>query len=131
MSSILKRLVNIARSHIGGAVSKGFSSAETGFRFQKDASSKVPGEKRHRGDTGPKWPRQVVDDLAVFELKPPSSLEEVRKVRNREVKKYHSDRFAGDSEREETSKRIMQIYNAAFDRLEKWYQDTPPSQTGK
>ena len=62
-------------------------------------------------------PVQVVEDLAVFGLRPPSSLEEVKKARNREIKKYHSDRFVDDPEKYRTSKEIMQIYNAAYDRL--------------
>ena len=57
-----------------------------------------------------------------FGLTPPSSLEEVRKARNREIKKYHSDHFVNDSERYETSKQIMQIYNAAYDRLKEHFE---------
>ena len=72
-----------------------------------------------------------MDDLSIFGLKPPSSLEEVKKVRNREVMKYHSDKFSGDPEKEETSKRIMQIYNTAFDRLEEWYRNNPASYSGR
>jgi hypothetical protein len=62
-----------------------------------------------------------VEDLAVFGLKPPCSFDEVRKARNREIKQYHSDKFLQDSEKLDTSKKIMQIYNAAFDRLKKYY----------
>ena len=64
-----------------------------------------------------------VEDLAVFGLTPPSSLEEVRNARNREIKKYHSDKFMHDPEKFKTSKEIMQIYNAAFDRLGKYYKN--------
>lgn len=66
-------------------------------------------------------PRQTVDDLAAFGLTPPSCLDEVRKARNREIKKYHSDKFINDPEKLETSKQIMQIYNAAYDRLKVYY----------
>jgi len=65
--------------------------------------------------------RQAAEDLAVFNLQPPSSMEEVRRARNREIKKYHSDKFMNDPEKQETSKQIMQIYNAAYDRLKKHY----------
>lgn len=68
-------------------------------------------------------PQQVVDDLANFDLKPPSSLDEVKKARNREIKKYHSDKFMNDPEKLETSKHIMQIYNAAYARLKTYYEE--------
>lgn len=131
MSSILKRLANIARSRIGKAILKGFNFPESGFGFDRDNFSGKPGKPRPSEEINPKWPQQVVDDLSIFGLKPPSSLEEVKKVRNREAMKYHTDRFTGDPEKEETSKRIMQIYNTAFDRLENWYRSDSASQSGK
>ncbi len=67
-------------------------------------------------------PQQVLDDLGVFELAPPSSLAEVKKARNREIKKFHSDKFMNNPDKMETSKQIMQIINAAYDRLEKYYE---------
>lgn len=67
-------------------------------------------------------PTGFVENLALFDLTPPSSLDEVRKARNREIKKYHSDKFINDPEKLETSKEIMQIYNAAFDRLKEYYE---------
>jgi DnaJ-domain-containing protein 1 len=66
-------------------------------------------------------PQQVIDDLAVFGLTPPASMAEVRQARNREMKKYHSDKFIHDNEKFETSKEIMQIYNAAYTRLKDYY----------
>jgi hypothetical protein len=128
MSSILKRLANIARASIGKAFHKGSDFPESGFGFDRDTLSGKVGQASPNEETKPKWPQQVVDDLRVFGLKPPSSLEEVKKVRNREVMKYHTDRFTGDPEKEETSKRIMQIYNTAFDRLEEWYRSNSTSQ---
>lgn len=85
------------------------------------------GNQRHygsaEGKTGshPDTPGHVIEDLAVFELTPPSSLEKVRKARNLEIKKYHSDRFMNDPKKLEISKEIMQIYNAAYDRLKEYY----------
>jgi hypothetical protein len=131
MSSVLKRLLNVVRSHIGGAFSKRFDFPERGFRFDRDIPSEKPGQTRQSEATKPLWPQQVVDDLSIFGLKPPSSIEEVKKVRNREVMKYHTDKFSGDPEKEETSKRIMQIYNTAFDRLENWYRSNPASPSGR
>ncbi len=105
--------------------------------FHKDAgktASHSSGAKSHSDDTGrddfkkntpgknyPHIPQQVVEDLAVFNLSPPSSFKAVKKARKREVKKYHSDKFMHDPEKLETSKQIMQIYNAAYDRLKTYY----------
>ncbi len=72
-------------------------------------------------DTGT-FPQQVVQDLAEFGLMPPSSLAEVKKKWKAEMKKYHSDKFIRDPEKLQVSKEIMQIYNAAYDRLKQYYQ---------
>jgi len=79
-------------------------------------------QKENKTEEYPGIPRQVSDDLAVFDLKPPSSLAEVKKARNREIRKYHSDHFVNDPAKYETSKKIMQIYNAAYDRLKDYYE---------
>jgi DnaJ-domain-containing protein 1 len=65
------------------------------------------------------YPQQVVEDLHLFGLKPPISFEQVKKARNQEIKKFHPDKFLSDPEKMETAKQIVQIYNAAYDRLEK------------
>ncbi len=62
---------------------------------------------------------QLVDDLKLFELSPPVTLDMVKKARNREIKKFHPDKFLNEPEKMETAKRILQIYNAAFERIEK------------
>ena len=63
------------------------------------------------------YPEGFVDDLRLFHLLPPSCLEEVKKARNREMKKFHPDHFPRESEKAETAKRITQIYNLAYERL--------------
>jgi DnaJ-domain-containing protein 1 len=60
---------------------------------------------------------QLIDDLNLFNLKPPSNLNEIKKARNREMKKYHPDKFTNSPEKKETAKRIVQIYNEAYTRL--------------
>ena len=70
--------------------------------------------------TQPQW----VEDLQLFGLTPPSSLEEVRRVRNREMKKFHPDKYQGQPEKMETAKQIVQIYNTAYDRLKKHYEQS-------
>ncbi len=92
-----------------------------GFR---ESSRETP--KDRPGSEYADYPKQVVDDLWVFNLKPPASLDEVRKARNREINKYHPDRFMNEPKKMETSKEIMQIYNAAFDRLETYYNSKRP-----
>lgn len=64
---------------------------------------------------------QVVDDLKIFGLSPPSNLSDVKKARNREIKKYHPDIFSSDKGKLETAKEILQIYNEVFNRLKKHY----------
>lgn len=64
---------------------------------------------------------QLEDDLQLFGLQPPSNLETVRQVRNRELKKFHPDKYLGQPEKLETAKQIVQIYNTAYDRLKRYY----------
>ena len=136
--SIIGRLYRIARSHVpdGDHLKerlfrrKGKGDAGGAFRSRRFEGDKSSGEERARRkekrrqepeSMGPS--EQFLKDLAAFNLKPPSSLEEVKKARNREIKKYHSDRFMNDPEKLETSKEIMQILNSAFDRLKKHYEE--------
>ena len=135
MSSILKRLADVARSYIqtddpedtpnrhGRPIHTG---REGGGIPDEDFSSSTHqahshGRQAQTDDGG--TPHQVVKDLATFGLAPPSSLKAVKAARNREIKKYHSDKFINDPERLETSKEIMQIYNAAYDRLKAFYRE--------
>ena len=104
--SILKRIYKIARARLPRM------SKET-IDFSEPAT-----------ETDSGIPQQVLEDLAVFNLTPPSSMTEVRKARNREIKKYHSDKFMSDQKKFETSKEIMQIVNAAYDRLKIYYEIT-------
>ncbi|MFC1857774.1 hypothetical protein ACFL9U_07045 [Thermodesulfobacteriota bacterium] len=143
MSEILRRLTRIAKSYLfpgtrgvaGERVQDEFSSfeereagsSEAGYSYDTKNTGKADqtrgpsSAKPHPVDDYPGIPKQVVEDLAVFDLTPPSSLKAVRAARNREIKKYHSDRFMNDREKFETSKQIMQIYNAAYDRLEEYF----------
>ena len=63
--------------------------------------------------------QELIDDLAVFGLKQPATMAEVKKARNKEIKSYHPDHFASDPAKEEAAKKILQLYNNAYDRLEK------------
>jgi hypothetical protein len=137
MGNILNRLLQIARAeslnrvHRLGARLVFEHLADQFFtedRFSGSDSSDNSNTKRQRFKNkdfqrrSPGVPHQVCKDLEIFNLKPPSSLEEVKKARNREFKKYHSDRFMNNPEKYQTSKEIMQIYNAAYERLTSYYQ---------
>lgn len=63
------------------------------------------------------FPAQLVQDLELFGLKPPVTLEQVKKARNSEIKKFHPDKFQNDPEKADTAKQILQIYNSAFERI--------------
>ncbi len=65
------------------------------------------------------YSKQVIEDLQLFSLSPPVKLEEVKKARNREIKKFHPDKFLQQPEKMETAKKIIQIYNTAYERLTK------------
>jgi hypothetical protein len=134
MKDIITRVYKIFRAEILEKISgkKGWYDYETPQEFENAnsySSRGYTGEEKFSGssrgtprenDSG--IPSQVIQDLSNFGLTPPSSLEEVKKARNREMKKYHSDRFINDPDRYETSKKIMQIYNAAYDRLKVYYE---------
>ena len=128
MSDLLKRLYNIARTFgpkkdadLGDwpnqEAEEDFASSQYHHQGTRQAFSNV------KGDTtpGPDMPDQLIEDLANFDLKPPSSLEAVRRARNLAFKKYHPDMHMGDREKIETAKRIMQIYNASYERLKAFY----------
>ncbi len=67
------------------------------------------------------YPQRVVDDLQLFGLTPPSNHDEVKKARNKEIKIYHPDHFNSNPEKQETAKKILQIYNSAYERLKLYY----------
>jgi len=136
MTSLLKRLGNVARSYVNAGSRRreelkdidedplrngDWRAKDNGTyhgRKQEEASTRFSQDRPSYSGL----PQQVVDDLAVFNLTPPASMDAIRQARNREIKKYHSDKFINDPEKLETSKEIMQIYNAAYDRLKSYYE---------
>ena len=72
---------------------------------------------------GPRPPRAskysdaMLRDLAAFGLTPPVTLEELKKARKLELKKYHPDRFAHDPEKMQSANRIVQILGETYERL--------------
>lgn len=131
MSGILKRLGNIVRSHVSKDQHLKTGTRTRASSVYEDHDNGTT-QREHSGPVSsgnrpyPEIPKQVIEDLATFNIGPPGSLEAVRNARNREIKKYHSDKFMSDPEKLETSKEIMQIYNAAYDRLADYYQKKSP-----
>jgi DnaJ-domain-containing protein 1 len=130
MTSLLGRLRNIARAQLGGFFDRPGEPAagapapdegDAGYHF--DEAYQDTDRQSSGAPPPPQCPPQVVKDLEVFGLSPAATWDDVRRARNREVKKYHSDRFVNDPQRLETSKEIMQIMNAAYERLENHYAD--------
>lgn len=76
------------------------------------------GQRREEEPYSP-FSQQLIEDLQLFNLSPPVTLEEVKKIRNQEIKKFHPDKFLQEPEKLETAKQILQIYNAAFERIKK------------
>jgi len=139
MPGIIKRIINIARSKAGDLIDRYADQSAsagkwTGRNYHADehyssenGQNFSHGTSSERGDSGfSGYPLQVVEDLKTFGLMPPSSFDEVKKARNREIRKYHSDRFMNDPEKLETSKQIMQILNSAYERLDKWFNQKRP-----
>jgi len=93
------------------------SKTKSKAHFEEQTFSERDSDSKSRTD----YPRQVIDDLSLFELKPPASLQIVKKARNKEIKKYHPDHFNNNKSKQDTAKQIMQIYNSAYERLEKYY----------
>ncbi len=138
MSSVLRRLFNIVRASFPHRADDTFENFSERYRqwYERTGGESSYWEEEYAGDSEERYsegfydraetqgyPQHVIDDLGVFNLTPPSSLDEVRRARNREIKKYHSDKFMDDPEKLETSKQIMQIVNAAYDRLKVYYKE--------
>lgn len=143
MPDLIKRLIKIARASAGDVLDRygrrnqnaysekggggdDFEPEGNNYHYREQSSSSKGQNFSHGNSPGNEealWPSQVVEDLRTFGLKPPSTLEEVKKARNAEIRKYHSDRFLHDPDKLEISKQIMQIYNAAYERLEKWFSE--------
>ena len=144
MRDLLERIITIAKAY-GGAkkasdrerdpdAAGGYASDKDPFDRSTDNKQGHSSAQKDQGSTSgrdsffsddwktyPGGPQKLQEDLAVFGLKPPSSLKEIQKARNREIKKYHSDLHMDDPEKFEAANEIMQIYNAAYERLKKYY----------
>lgn len=112
-----------ARAGFRGS-SEGSGGGSHGSSRQGSSSGSTQGSYGHSsrstgGSTGQGLDRQYREDLAVFDLHHPTDLDQLKKARNREVKKYHPDRFQNDPVKQETAKEILQLINTAYERLRK------------
>ena len=123
------RLFSISRAYVNHHVRKRRTSGSSNTYDQSGADTTYREEASYRtrdassatgsGSTSNPYglPEQVLDDLALFEITPPGSWNEVVQARNREMKKYHPDKYMNASEKIAAANEIAQIYNAAFERL--------------
>ena len=143
MRDLLQRLYTIAKAYgtRKPLIRDGESVAGNDYSIHDDPSEASSGEERKNNSGGEKtnssgtgsfiypedWksypggPSKLKEDLAVFGLKPPSAMREIQQARNRELKQYHSDLHMDDPEKFKAANEIMQIYNAAYERLKKYY----------
>jgi DnaJ-domain-containing protein 1 len=130
---VFDRLYDITRAYIGHHLRK-HGSDRRKDTFNDDEYGNPSSSSSCYDDTGRSGyattdssaspsgiPQQVIDDLAVFGLKPPGSMDEVIRARNREMKTYHPDKFMTEDEKVDAANEIAQIYNAAFERLKAYY----------
>lgn len=120
MPQILGRLYRLAKSELQGRLNAK-KPKPAGKNPRPGPDQTEPASPKRPAAPAADLPAQVIEDLAVFNLSPPASLEMVRRARNQEIKKYHSDHFLNDPEKYQVSKEIMQIYNAAYERLKTFY----------
>ncbi|MGK0288820.1 MAG: hypothetical protein ACI86H_000241 [bacterium] len=88
---------------------------------QKSSSSSDQSNQKNSQHTYSTSDTQLKEDLANFGLYIGATWPEIKKARNREMKKFHADLYANNPEKLETAQKIMQIYNASYERLKKKY----------
>jgi hypothetical protein len=120
---MIKRIFDVLKSNIEYQIKKRNPSVKyEDFSTNANKESRYEDFSKNRStETPTSTEQQLVDDLALFDLRPPSNLKEVKAARNREMLKYHPDKFSSDSEKLKVANDIALIYNAAFDRLEKHF----------
>ena len=121
---MIKRIFDILKSNIEYQIKKRNHSVknEDFTSNTKNESRYEDFSKKHGSETTTSAEQQLVDDLAVFNLRPPSSFKEVKSARNREMLKYHPDKFSSDTKKIKIANDIALIYNDAFERLKKHFE---------
>jgi hypothetical protein len=123
MQDLLKRIYNIARSQYSTAISS--TIPESNKKTHGSEQKKTSQSSHNFHDPGHNNPDpQVIDDLKIFNLHQDATFDDVKKARLQEIKKYHSDKFMDNPEKQVLSKKIMQIYNTAYERLKIYFKST-------
>lgn len=78
---------------------------------------KTTGSYQSSNQVYPGYSDENIEDLKLFGLQPPSSFSEVKKIRNQEMKKFHPDKYIQSPDKMDVANQIVQIYNAAYERL--------------
>ena len=118
--SLFERIVNIGKSYSRKSIDE-----LSGFQTKRNEDPEGENFKtdHHPSDGNSDSLTQQEQDLSVFGLYPYGqekiSIDLIKKKRNEIIKKYHSDRYSGDPEKEIVAKELMQIVNQAYDRLKK------------
>ena len=66
-------------------------------------------------------------DLEIFGIKQFENLNALKSKRNEILKQYHPDRFAHDEKKQDLAKEMIQIYNAAYERIVEHYRENKPN----
>ncbi len=94
------------------------SKASSFYKKENKENYKNHFSKNQKKPAGKNYlPDNIIADLDIFGLSPPVTMDTIRQARNREIKKYHCDKFLHDEKKLIISKQIMQIYNTTFSRL--------------
>lgn len=121
--TMIRRLFRIVQSNIDYAIHKSQQSpsgkANT-YEHTHDQNSDTSSTAGH-AQARSKSQQQLIDDLALFGLTPPATLKAVTAARNREMLKFHPDKFATNQDKSAVANEIALLYNAAFDRLKVYY----------
>lgn len=119
---MLDRLFNILKAY--SSYDKKAPKRDSGKEaFEEFYSDMGTDSSTFTSSSNSQYSQQLIDDLAVFGLTPPSSFDEVKKARNQEMRKYHPDKFNSHNDKNEAANEIAQIYNDAFSRLKEYYGD--------
>ncbi len=120
---MIRRIIDVLKSNIEYQIRKRNPSVKyEDFTSNTNKESRYEDfSKKSDSETTTSTEQQLIDDLALFNLQPPSSFKEVKSARNREMLKYHPDKFASNTEKLKVANDIALIYNDAFDRLKKHF----------
>lgn len=120
---MIRRLFRIVQSNVDYALHKSQQSPGEKAHPYKHAHDQNSDTSSTAGHAQPrsKSQQQLIDDLALFGLSPPVTLKAVTAARNREMLRFHPDKFATNQEKSAVANEIALLYNVAFDRLKAYY----------